>query len=55
MMTETKTKFIKIRVSPTELHEIKQVVENSNGKNLSHFTRRLILSNNTKEKDNVGI
>jgi hypothetical protein len=48
-MTETKSKLINIRVSPTELHQIRQVVKNENGKNISHYTRQLILSNTQKK------
>jgi len=43
-ITEKKrTKNIIIRVSPTEVHNIKQVVRMEGGKNLSEYTRELIL------------
>jgi len=43
-ITEKKrTKNIIIRVSPTEVHNIRQVVKMEGGKNLSEYTRELIL------------
>jgi len=43
-ITERKrTKNIIIRVSPTEIHNIRQVVKMEGGKNLSEYTRELIL------------
>jgi len=38
-----RTKNIIIRVSPTEIHNIKQVVRMEGGKNVSSYTRELIL------------
>lgn len=38
-----RTKNIIIRVSPTEIHNIQQVVKMEGGKNLSTYTRELIL------------
>ena len=43
-ITEKKrTKNIIIRVSPTEIHNIRQVVKMEGGKNVSEYTRELIL------------
>ena len=43
-ITEKKrTKNIIIRVSPTEVHNIRQVVKMEGGKNVSEYTRELIL------------